>query len=207
MKRFLAAEFKEPSSDFLRLFANQIYPGKFFTQRMREEITPLVVKATNQFLNEQARERLKTALDDDGKTAKNDVKDPVQESPLDFVVEDDVQGDIATTDEELEGYRIVQAIVCSEVFVNRVIGRDSKTYFAVLLDNNNRKPIARLWFNRKQKYLGIFDDNKVETRLPIEAPQDIYRHAAQLRASVKGYLATDPSGSPTQESSAFGAPA
>lgn len=197
MKRLLAAEFKEPSSDFLRLFATQIYPGRAFTQKMREELTPLVVKATTQFLNEQARERLKTALDEDGKAAKDDVKEVVPTSPLDFVIEEDVQGDIVSTDEELEGYRIVQAIVCSEVFVNRVIGRDSKTYFAILLDNNNRKPIARLWFNRKQKYLGVFDENKVETRMPIEASEDIYRHAAQLRATVKGYLAAGPSESIT----------
>jgi hypothetical protein len=197
MKRLLATEFKEPSSDFLRLFATQIYPGRAFTQKMREELTPLVVKATTQFLNEQARERLKTALDEDGKAAKDDVKEVVPTSPLDFVIEDDVQGDIVSTNEELEGYRIVQAIVCSEVFANRVIGRDSKTYFAVLLDNNNRKPIARLWFNRQQKYLGVFDENKVETRMPIEASEDIYRHAAQLRATVKGYLAAGPSGSIT----------
>ena len=197
MKRLLATEFKEPSSDFLRLFASQIYPGRAFTQKMREELTPLVVKATTQFLNEQARERLKTALDEDGKAAKTDVKEVVPTSPLDFVIEEDVQGDIVSTDEELEGYRIVQAIVCSEVFANRVIGRDSKTYFAVLLDNNNRKPIARLWFNRKQKYLGVFDENKVETRVPIEASEDIYRHAAQLRATVKGYLAAGPSESIT----------
>jgi hypothetical protein len=196
MKRLLATEFKEPSSDFLRLFATQIYPGRAFTQKMREELTPLVVKATTQFLNEQARERLKTALDEDGKAAKDDVKEVVPASPLDFVIED-VQGDIVSTDEELEGYRIVQAIVCSEVSANRVIGRDSKTYFAVLLDNNNRKPIARLWFNRQQKYLGVFDENKVETRMPIEASEDIYRHAAQLRATVKGYLATGPSESIT----------
>jgi hypothetical protein len=126
MKRLLATEFKEPSSDFLRLFATQIYPGRAFTQKMREELTPLVVKATTQFLNEQARERLKTALDEDGKAAKDDVKEVVPTSPLDFVIEEDVQGDIVSTDEELEGYRIVQAIVCSEVFANRVIGRDSK---------------------------------------------------------------------------------
>jgi hypothetical protein len=198
MKRLLATEFKEPSSDFLRLFATQIYPGKSFTQKMREDLTPLVAKATTQFLNEQARERLKTALDDDGKTAKSDVKEAAPTTPLDFVIEEDAQGDIVTTDEELEGYRIVQAIVCSEVFANRIIGRDSKTYFAILLDNNNRKPIARLWFNRKQKYLGVFDEQKLETRLPIETAEDIYRHAAQLRTTVKSYLAADSSESVTQ---------
>jgi predicted type IV restriction endonuclease len=172
-----------------------------FTQRIREELSPLVIKATTQFLKEQVRERLKTALDDDNKTVKDDVKDPAQMSPLDSAAEDDLQEDIRTTDEELEGYRIVRAIVCSEVSANRVIGRDSKTYFAVILDNNSRKPIARLWFNRKQKYLGVFGDDKVETRLPIESPEGIYQYATQLRATVNRYLITDPSGSAVQASS------
>jgi hypothetical protein len=197
IKRLLAAEFKEPSSELLRLFAAHIYPGRSFTQRIREELSPLVTKATTQFLNEQVRERLKTALEDDGKPVKDDVKDTVQISPLDSVAEDELQGAVHTTDDELEGYCIVRAIVCSEVSANRVIGRDSKTYFAVILDNNNRKPIARLWFNRKQKYLGVFSNDKVETRLPIESPEDIYQHAAQLRATVTSYLA-DPSGAPAQ---------
>ena len=113
---------------------------------------------------------------------------------------------IDTTEEELEGYRIVRAIVCSEVSANRVIGRDSKSYFAIILDNNNRKPIARLWFNRKQKYLSVFNNDKVEIRLPIESPEDIYHHAAQLRATVTGYLTTGPSGWPAQASSPSSTP-
>jgi hypothetical protein len=123
-------------------------------------------------------------------------------SPPDSATEDDLQGAIHTTDEELEGYHIVRAIVCSEVSANRVIGRDGKSYFAIILDNNNRKPVARLWFNRKQKYLGVFSNDKVETRLSIESPEDIYHHAAQLRATVTSYLTTDLSEAPAQAYSA-----
>lgn len=70
----------------------------------------------------------------------------------------------------------------------RVVQRDAKSYFAVLLDDNNRKPIARLHFNRGQKYLGVFDANKVETRIPIGALDEIYDHADALRSSVRTYL-------------------
>ena len=46
---------------------------------------------------------------------------------------------------------------------------------AILLDDNNRKPIARLHFNsKKQKYLGVFDTDKKETRFPIESLDEIY---------------------------------
>jgi hypothetical protein len=84
----------------------------------------------------------------------------------------------------------VRAIVCSEVPVSRVVARDTKTYCGVLLDDNNRKPIARLWLNRGKKYLGVFDENKVETRIPIADVQEIYQHADYLRQTVARYLAT-----------------
>lgn len=46
-----------------------------------------------------------------------------------------------------------------------------------------RKPIARPWFNgKKQKYLGLFDENEVETKHPIETLDDIY-----LREATKRY--------------------
>ena len=96
-------------------------------------------------------------------------------------------GLVVTTDEEVEGFQIVRAIVYSEVDVSRVAARDTQTYFGVLLDDNNRKPIVRLWFNRNRKYLGVFDENKVEARLPIDSSQDIYNHADVLRKTVARY--------------------
>jgi predicted type IV restriction endonuclease len=50
------------------------------------------------------------------------------------------------------------------------------------------KPIARLWLNRSKKYLGVFNENKVETRIPIGDIQEIYQHADVLRKSVRRYL-------------------
>ena len=102
--------------------------------------------------------------------------------------EDLIETGIETTLEELEGFHIVRAIVCGDVKPSRVVQRDAKSYFAVLLDDNNRKPIARLHFNRVQKYLGVFDADKSETRIPITSLEDIYEHADTLRESVRSYL-------------------
>ena len=81
-----------------------------------------------------------------------------------------------------------KAIVRSAVDVKRIAMRDTQSYCGVLLDDNNRKPICRLHFNRGQKYLGIFDQEKNETRNPIESVDDIYNFADQLRATVGYYL-------------------
>jgi hypothetical protein len=51
----------------------------------------------------------------------------------------------------------------------------------ILLDDNNRKPIARLHFNRARKYLGVFDENRKEERVHIESLDDIFKHADKIR--------------------------
>ncbi|HEU5470181.1 MAG TPA: hypothetical protein VFV67_05970, partial [Actinophytocola sp.] len=101
---------------------------------------------------------------------------------------DDGKDELVMLEEEIEGYRVVRAIVCSEVPTGRIVARDTKSYFGILLDDNNRRPIARLWFNRTKKYLGIFDEHKVETRVPITGVEDIYLHADALRKTVGRYL-------------------
>jgi len=77
--------------------------------------------------------------------------------------------------------------VRSEIDVKRVAARDTQSYFGVLLDDNNRKPLARLHFNRSQKYLGTFDINKVETRHPIDSLDDIFSHAETLKETARAY--------------------
>ena len=187
LKRVLAAQFKQPEDEWVRFLTTRVYEGSF-TQRVREQFVPLVVKAAGQFLNEQVNDRLKNALGGPDSYVSVSSGTPDTEP----VVEEravDASGDVITTDEEVEGYRIVRAIVCSEVPVARIVARDTKTYCGILLDDNNRKPIARLWFNRSKKYLGVFDENKVETRIPIDDVQDIYGHADLLRQTVARYLA------------------
>jgi hypothetical protein len=185
LKRILAAQFKQPEDEWVRFLTSRVYEGSF-TQRVRDQFVPLVGKAARQFLNDQVNDRLKNAL------REPDSYVGVSSGPAEPVGQTEPGPDetaIVTTDEELEGYRIVRAIVCSEVAATRIVARDTKTYFGVLLDDNNRKPIVRLWFNRARKYLGLFDENKVETRIPIAAVEDIYQHADQLRTTVARYLA------------------
>lgn len=58
----------------------------------------------------------------------------------------------------------------------------------VLLDDNNRKPIARLRFNSKsQKYIGLLDEDKNESRIPIASLDDLYQHSDQIIAAVHRY--------------------
>lgn len=186
IRREIAAQFREPSDEWTKFFTTRVYEGSF-TARVREQFTELVRKASKQFLTEQVNDRLKTALGAGVTTPAN--VDPVGEVSSQEAVEGDLDRDteIETTLEELEGYQIVKAIGCSEVKPNRIAHRDQKSYFAVLLDDNNRKPVARLHFNTKQKYLGLLDEEKKETRHPIDSLDEIYSHSDSIREAVRRY--------------------
>jgi hypothetical protein len=67
----------------------------------------------------------------------------------------------------------------------RIVMRDAKSYCAVLLDDNNRKTVARLHFNSPtSRYLGTFT-GKDETRVSVTDPVDIYKHEAAITARVQ----------------------
>ena len=189
LKRVLAAQFATPDTEWVKFLTARVYEGAF-TQRVREQFTGLVEKAMKQFLNDRVNDRLKAALGgqailaDDQSVSSSEASEHVAEASVENVSEKD---GIETTLEELEGYQIVRAIACSEVAPSRIAHRDTKSYFGILLDDNNRRPLARLWFNTAQKYIGLFDEQKNETRHPIEALEEIYQFADQIRATVHFY--------------------
>jgi len=71
--------------------------------------------------------------------------------------------------------------------VERIVPRDTKSYFGILLDDNNRKPICRLHLNGGKKYIGLFDEEKNETRYPIETIDAIYQFEEALLESLSFY--------------------
>lgn len=185
LKRAIADQFTDPTDDFVKLLASRVYEGTY-TQKVRELFNRLAEKALAQFINDRVNDRLKSALGGAApsvgaapqvEAATQEVGAPIEADPT----------EIETTIEELEGFQIVRAIVASDVPFTRVIARDAKSYFAILLDDNNRKPICRLHFNRKQRYLGVFDESKAERREPIDKVEDIYRFADTLRETVGRY--------------------
>ena len=65
--------------------------------------------------------------------------------------------------------------------------RDAQSYCAILFDNNNRKPLCRLYFNRAAKQVEIFDEERHGTRYTIDSVEDIANYSAQLQATAKNY--------------------
>jgi hypothetical protein len=177
IKSLIGKEIKEPSPEFVKLFASRAYSGRL-TASVLEDFTDLVSKAFSQLLSDRVNDRLNAAL------GKEEVKQ-AEES----VVEEVEESKIETTEEELDSYRIVVAILRRKLPVNRIVHRDTQSYFGVLLDDNNRKPLCRLHLNGSKKYIGLFDEKKSETKHLLESIDDIYQFEEALLQTADYYEA------------------
>jgi hypothetical protein len=181
IKRILAQEINQPSEEFVRFFTTQVYTGRL-TQSIREQFTERTKKALQQFISERVSDRLKSALAQEQESSKA-APASAEENPA------TEEAQTQTTEEELHGYYIVKAILTQVIDPQRIVLRDQKSYCSILLDDNNRKPICRLWFNSAQKYLGLFNEEKNETRMPIASLAEIYQYSDQLKAAACRYEA------------------
>lgn len=181
LRQILESQFNNPEEEFVKFFASKVYTG-ILTPRIKEQFSVLIKKTMKKFLADQINFRLKTVLTSGSVTPQDVLEETINETP-------DNIDKIVTTDDEIEAFHIVKALLRDVVSVKRVIGRDTQSYFGILLDDNNRKPICRLHFNAKQKYIGIFNDKKEETRIPISSIDDIYQHAEILKTTIGYYEA------------------
>jgi len=185
IKKLLELQFENPEEDFVKFFASRVYEG-VLTAKVRTQFSDITEKALKQFLNDSINERLKSAIGSNVKTELHEAKTKTNEQvSIESTRTEDSK--IVTTEEEIEGFNIVKAIVRQKVSADRIIARDTQSYFGVLLDDNNRKPICRLHFNAKQKYIGIFDEKKQETRHPIQLIDDIFNFSDALISTIDFY--------------------
>lgn len=173
IKKEITALMEAPSEDFVRLVVAPVQTGRF-TAQVKEQLTPLVKAAFREIVRDAVQSRLSNALAD---TVTLDLPE-TSPGPS--------EDEIFTTDEEREGFMIVRAIVREVIKAERVIMRDQKSYCGVLVDNNNRKPLARLHFNRATKYVGLFDGEK-EEKVKIDSLDHIYDLTERLRETARFY--------------------
>lgn len=177
---FLRKQLDAPDEDFVRMVGRQIYDGTM-TKTVVEQIKPAIQAALDEVIRDRIQDKLSITFQD---------SKPQPPAPSSSEISE-IEGDdgITTTEEEWEGFRIVRAIAARIVPINRITMRDSKSYCAIIMDDNNRKPICRLYFNSATtKNIGIFDASKSETKLRVEGPSDLYAHCDAIEAAVRNYI-------------------
>ena len=178
LKKRIGELMEDPTEDFIRMAVADVYDGRF-TAAIKEQFAPMVKNAFREMVRDMVQSRISSALA---------TTSAVEMEPVESTMAIDEE-EIVTTEEEKEGFMIVRAIAREVVPVSRITMRDQQSYCAILIDNNNRRPIARLWFNRTIKYLGVFD-GKEEKKHKIGTLDQIYDHSEQIRSAARLHVSS-----------------
>lgn len=179
LKNLIQSELNNPTPDFVKYFAKQVYPTSI-TSKVLEQFTNLTKKSFQQYINDVINERLKSALTKEEEKVKEEEKLQNQQQ-----IEDASKTE--TTAEELDGFMIVKTILRQSIKIDRISYRDAQTYFAIMLDDNNRKSVCRLYLNGGKKFIGTFDEQKKEIKNEIVTIDDIFNYSEVLLKTALGF--------------------
>lgn len=188
-KAVIKDEFNNPSPEFVKLIARKVYDG-MITSSILEQFTSLIKRSLNNYVNDVMSDKLNIAI--------NNVSDNKPASSPELASENDTEDNklsngykdrIVTTEDELNGYYIVKSILREHFPVERITYRDTISYFGILADDNNRKPICRLYFNSPtNKQIVFVDENRKETRHKIASLDEIFCYSEELINAIQKYI-------------------
>ncbi len=163
-------ELESPSDNFTKFFTQNCYDGRV-TSKIIDQFKVLIKKSFQTYINNSISERLNIS--------KIETKEA---KAVEVIATDETQTEnkVITTFEEIESYSIIKSVLSDIIDPKRIFYRDSQTYFSVVLDNNNRKTICRLYFNNNKKYLCFLDENKKEIRIQLNDINELFNYKEDI---------------------------
>ena len=174
-------ELQDPSDEMIKMLVSRFFDKPITAIRLAtfKEYTK---KAFSNSINESISFRLKNALN------MNDIVPSKEKEKVPSIDENTEVPKFITTEEEIEGSQIVKAILREVLPAARIAFRDTQSYFGILLDDNNRKPICRLHFNSSNKYIEVFQNGKDSgEKKMLNSLDDIYDYKSELLSTIKNY--------------------
>lgn len=182
IKRIMAEQLNEPSSDFVKFFASQVYSGRMIPTVV-DKFTEITKRSLKDFVNERITDRLKSAIDLPETSTEMGTSEDANnsESEADKLSK---QEQIVTTQEELEAFYLIKSILRESVDIERIRYKDTVNYFGINLDGNVKKTICRLYLNSHKKSIGILDAEGKEAKTKIANLDEIYSLSQFLKDKV-----------------------
>jgi predicted type IV restriction endonuclease len=175
IKIILNEEFKQPSEEFIKYFISKVYNGRA-TEKVINQFSEIVKISCQQYLSDLITERLKTALDKEKEAEPKIIEPELKENT------------IATTTEEVDSFYIIKSILRQEIDSNRVFYRDFQKFFSILIDDSIRNTVCKLYLTDSTKQIAFLNDEKNETKYPLDSIDDIYKFSAQLKEIAKKFM-------------------
>ena len=196
IKTYLRKTYTQPSDEFVRFLANVLKKRR--SPNFIRSFAVLVKQAFHDFVSEELKKTSDkaSAIKSNQENLEASVTNARQSDDLP-AREEGVKDDgnrkprRKPTDQEFEGYEKVRTMVVDMVGPDKIVMRTHKNNCSVLFDDNIQKRICRLYFKAAPVMkLGLFDEQKKETKHSLDSVDDIWKYANQLQAAVKRYLHT-----------------
>lgn len=191
LKNVIVKEFANPTPDFVKYFGKQVYEG-MFTQSILEQFTDLVKRSINSYINDLISDRLKAAIkENDSQTpssASTESNKNIESNELENDNTKKTDNRIMTTDTEMNAYYIVKSILRTVIAPERILFKDTISYFSINMDNT-WKNVCRLYFNNEAHLrIAFINDDKKEERFDIDTIDDIYKYSDKLIEKANKFI-------------------
>lgn len=180
IKRFLKTQWDSPSDDFVSVILSEVYPGKK-TRQVIDKFNGIVKRSLKEFVNDILNDKLQSAL---ANTNSDQVTTKEVATTLEDVVDEGPA--IVTTQEELEGYITIRVLLKDIISPDRINYRDNLSYFNILIDDNIRKWVCRLYLNSSNKTIQFNDDDK--TTIVLNSVADLISHREKLITTAERFI-------------------
>lgn len=172
LKNYLATQLNDPDDEFAKFTIRQIYKGKI-SHNVLDSFKPIIKRAISQIVSEMVSDRIKIALSE----AKG--------AEIETAKQEEVKPKVTTTDEELEAFHIIRAILRQIIPASKIEYKDTQSYFAILYEGNTWKWICRLFFSAASKYIVFRSASGDVDKVVITSLDEIYGLSDKLRNSLE----------------------
>ncbi len=168
-----------PDDAFVSFVLGEVYPGRR-TQAVVDRFLPIIKKAFNAYIGDTINDTLKSAM------MSHEEPPTITETPVavESLPEEQLSR-IDTTTEEIEAYIIIKALLHGVMPPEKVVHKDTESYFGILYDGNIRKWICRLKLEAQKKTLYLPDG----TKFSLNDVNDLFQYAPQIMESAKRFIA------------------
>jgi hypothetical protein len=173
IKRIMAEQLNEPSSDFVKFFASQVYSGRM-TPTVVDKFTEITKRSLKEFINERITDRLKSAIDLPEITKEPPTSDNLNSKESEIVTNNTAYDENTIAPEELEAFCLIKSLLRENIEPHQIKYKITKSYFGINLNDKVTKTICRLYLNSNKKSIGIIDTTGKEVKQLISNLDEIY---------------------------------
>ena len=169
-------DIKAPTSSFAEYFVRKVYNGRV-SQSVIEQFTPIIKKSISSVINDVISDRLNSAI-------KNEELQPESIQGNEITTKDN---GIVTTQEELDAFEIVKAILAEKYDVSELCYKDFKTYFLIYYANEQYWWVCRLSLKQYSKSV-IFPDKEHSgnyEKISLSSVNDLYNLKDKLCEAMR----------------------